>query len=75
MIGNVKLAVQTGRTQIRIHHTKVGLELLKMETEGYFHEREKSRLGLFPPAPFVFMALMIAASAICFILASRVGGS
>ena len=56
-----------GLWRIRIHQRMLGDELRKLETDGYFHQRERSRATmLLPRAPAVYMAVF-------FVLASVLG--
>jgi hypothetical protein len=47
--------------RIRLHHTRMGSEIMLLEPSGYFHQRAKSVRRFWPPsAPHVFMVFFAA---------------
>ncbi len=58
LIGTLFLLGTYSMSRIRIHHSRMGSELRRLEEEGYFHTREEtvSKYWL-PGAPIVFMAV------------------
>lgn len=56
-------------SRLRVHHTRMGLELNKMEASGYFHTRLKTVRKWWPPAaPHVFIGFFTILGCFCGII-------
>ena len=69
LIGTFFLLGTYSMWRIRIHHSRMGSELKKLEKEGYFHIREETIKGIWPPgAPVVFMLVFLVLGLALFVL-------
>lgn len=58
-------------SRLRIHHTRMGIELKDMEQTGYFHTRSATVRKWWPPAaPHVFIAFFTVLGVFCFLVAA-----
>lgn len=60
-------------SRLRIHHTRMGIELKGMEPIGYFHTRSTTIRKLWPPAaPHVFIAFFSILGGFCLFISALV---
>ena len=69
LIGTLFLLGAYSMSRIRIHHSRMGSELRRLENDGYFHTREETVNSHWPPgAPILFMLVFSALGIALFVL-------